>query len=216
MTKFKVPGLFLVVGIVISVFASVNLYAHYVPKTEHAKLLSAVTINGTITPGEYTHHYYDKKINYNLYWRVIKDRIYFAIQSPDKGWVGLGLAPTGPVMKGADIYMGYVKNGETYINEEYAEIPYSHVPITQAGGKNSIISYKGKVSSSGTTIEFDRLIKSIGKHNVPIENKPITLMFAYSNAKNFTTYHGPNNTEVKINLVGKTQSGKAIQDNDSD
>ncbi len=209
MTRLKIPLFFLVAGFIILIFTSVDLYAQHAPKTGHAKLLSTVTINGTVTPGEYTRHYYDKKLKYNLYWRVIKGKIYFAIQSPDKGWIGLGLMPTGPAMKGADIYMGYVKGGKTYMNEEYANIPYSHVPITQVGGKNSIITYKGTVNAKGTTIEFSRLIKSISKHNVAIKNKTITLMFAYSNAKNFTTYHGPNRTEVKINLIGKTQSGKA-------
>lgn len=176
-------------------------------------------VNMTVLGEKYTNHFYDAKTKMNVYWKHDKDKIDFAIQSPGKGWVGIGFNPTGPVMKGADIFMGYVKNGKTYISEEYANTPVSHEPIANAGGKDCILSYKGESSSSGTTIAFSKSIKSCGKFDTTFTNKPVTVMLAYSNdAKNFTTYHGPNNHDiVQINFLGNnTEKTNLIGTNELD
>ena len=50
---------------------------------------------------------------YFLYWAFNDDRITFEVHVRTHGWVGLGFTNNGG-MKGADIVIGWIKNGETY------------------------------------------------------------------------------------------------------
>ncbi|MGC8616332.1 MAG: DOMON domain-containing protein [Desulfurella sp.] len=195
----NISMIFFIIGIVLISFVTYEILL----KQKHPK------VNMTVLGTKYTNHFFDEKTKINVFWKINKNKIHFALVSPGKGWVGIGFNPKGPVMNGADIFMGFVKNGKTYINEEYANTPYSHEPITQAGGKDCILSYKGESTPDGTILTFERNLKSCGLHDKTISNKDMTVMLAYSNGKNFTKYHGPNHNEVHINFFKNTKKQKS-------
>ncbi|MGC8501619.1 DOMON domain-containing protein [Desulfurella sp.] len=200
MTRYlKISIIFFVIGIIILGFTTYEIIHN------NQKPHVSMSVLGT----KYTNHFFDEKTKINVFWKIDKSKIHFALESPGKGWVGIGFNPKGPVMNGADIFMGFVKNGKTYINEEYANTPYSHEPITQAGGKDCILSYKGESTPDGTILSFERNLKSCGLHDKTIANKDMTVMLAYSDGKDFTKYHGPNHNEVHINFFSKNAKHKS-------
>ncbi len=196
--KNKVAWWFLFAGLVIIIGTTIDMVGENFKPA--AKLLSTVTIDGNIQPGEYTHHFYDKKTKFSLYWRIINSKLYIAMHSPKKGWVAVGLGAK-KAMQDADIYIAYVKNGKTYLSEEFGNTPFSHVSIESLGGKSVVEKYAGKACSKGTFIEFERPLKVNLKYAKSIEKKPMTVIFAYSTAADFTTYHGAGSRgTTKINF----------------
>jgi len=186
-SKNRVGWWFLWVGLAIILLVAADMVAENLKPS--VKLLSKVTVDGNIQPGEYTHHFFDKKSKYNLYWRIIGNKIYFGMHSPKKGWVAVGLGAK-KAMQGADIYIAYVKGGKTYLSEEYGNTPFSHVPLKSLGAKPVVEKYAGKVCSKGTFIEFERPLKVNSKYAKSIQKKKMTVIFAFANAADFTTYHG--------------------------
>lgn len=56
----------------------------------------------------------DNNGQYRLFWKIAGDEIVFEVHVATLGWIGLGFSPQGG-MTGADIMVGGVKNGQTYI-----------------------------------------------------------------------------------------------------
>ncbi len=205
--KFKIAWWFLVIGALILIGVGIDIFAENTKPT--IKTLSFVTVNGNIQPGEYTHHFFDRKTKYSLYWRIIGKNIYFAMHSPKKGWVAVGLGAK-KAMKDADIYIAYVKNGKTYLSEEYGNTPFSHVSIKNMGGKPIVEKYAGKINSKGIFVEFKRPLKVNSKFAKTINDKVMNVIFAYSTAADFTTYHGAGSRgTTKINFLASTTNKKS-------
>ena len=58
----------------------------------------------------------DEDQNVNLYWNVSTEEkeIYFTVEAKTTGWVGFGISSGQGKMEGADIVIGWVKDGKTY------------------------------------------------------------------------------------------------------
>ena len=58
----------------------------------------------------------DEKQNVNLYWNLKREEkeIYFTVEAKTTGWVGFGISSGQGRMEGADIVIGWVKDGKTY------------------------------------------------------------------------------------------------------
>ena len=58
----------------------------------------------------------DEDKNVNLYWNVKTEEkeIYFTVEAKTTGWIGFGISSGQGKMKGADIVIGWVKDGKTY------------------------------------------------------------------------------------------------------
>jgi len=58
----------------------------------------------------------DEDQNVNLYWNVSTEEkeIYFTIEAKTTGWIGFGISSGQGKMEGADIVIGWVKDGKTY------------------------------------------------------------------------------------------------------
>ena len=55
---------------------------------------------------------------YYLYWSLEKERIIFEVHVRSLGWFGLGLTNNGRMM-GADMFVGWIKDGVTYFKVNY-------------------------------------------------------------------------------------------------
>jgi len=201
-SAYKVGLWFLGAGVLVLLIVAIDMFHEYGGGGK-VKLLANVTVDGKIKPGEYTNHFFNKKTGYSLYWRIKGGNIYFGLHSPKKGWVAVGLGGK-KAMQDADIYMGYVKNGKTYFKEEWGNTPYSHVPLSSLGEKSVVEKYAGSITPSGVDIEFVRPLKVNEKHVKSIVNKKMRVIFAFSSAKDFTTYHGANSRGItEINFFAK-------------
>ena len=58
----------------------------------------------------------DEDQNVKLYWNVNTEEkeIYFTVEAKTTGWIGFGISSGQGKMKGADIVIGWVKDGKPY------------------------------------------------------------------------------------------------------
>lgn len=162
------------------------------PITASANGLTPVepTIDGVIGEGEYAHQLVDETTGMTLSWTVLGQRLFMAMSSPGQGWIAMGLDPDGPIMQGADILMGYVANGETFLEDHWANSPTSHVNDVDAGGTNNIVAFAGSENQAGTVIEFERPILTDDAFDKPLPHKEIFVQIAYAQKDDWKTYHG--------------------------
>ncbi|HED03236.1 MAG TPA: hypothetical protein ENI60_00470 [Candidatus Fraserbacteria bacterium] len=207
MNKGTVSIAFLLVGLLGGLVLVADLWVKNAPEppaagapissTSTTSLLP--TLNGVIAAGEYAHSLHDKATGMDLSWSIVGKKIYFGLHSPGKGWLALGLAPEGPAMKGAEIMMGFVKKGQAYMQDEFGNTPYTHEPVTKAGETADLIKFAGAEDAQGTTLEFARLLNPGGKDQKSIVPGVMTIMLAYADKDDWTTYHRQR-SEVKLDL----------------
>lgn len=150
-----------------------------------------LAVDGKIGEAEYQNHLRVENIRMDLYWTIKEDRIYVGLHALAKGWLAIGFDPEGPFMKGADIVIGYVKDGQIFLQDNYANGPTGHTADTELGSRDDILEKAGSQDEKGTTIEFSRLLDTGDQFDKPIrEGKPLPVILAYSNAADFTSYHG--------------------------
>ena len=58
----------------------------------------------------------DEGDNVKLYWNVstANKEIYFTVEAKTTGWIGFGISSGQGKMKGSDIVIGWVKDGQVY------------------------------------------------------------------------------------------------------
>lgn len=173
-----------------------------------------VKIDGVIEPNEYQFHYLAEKdaFKMDLHWTIDEEFLYVGLVAPASGWVGFGLMPLDPekvTMKGADIVIGYVKDGELFIRDDYADSESSHKADTDLGGTDDILEKAGKESGGQTIIEFKRKLYTKDAFDVPVPVR-VEVFLAYSDADDLTTQHkgkGQGRFHKEINLT----TGKAAE-----
>lgn len=167
------------------------------------------SVDGQIQENEYQNHYRDSKINMDVYWTINEDYIYLALRSHAKGWMGIGIDPTGSLMQGADIILGYVKDGKLFIQDNFANSAVNHASDTALGGKNNILESAGSEDDKGTVIEFKRKLNTADSYDRALTDNEYKVQLAYSDKDDTTSYH-PVKSTVSINFF----SGKG-QDEDT-
>ena len=58
----------------------------------------------------------DESQNVKLYWNIstTREEIFFTVEANTTGWVGFGISSGRGKMEGADIVIGWVKDGQTF------------------------------------------------------------------------------------------------------
>ncbi|KAL9974731.1 hypothetical protein ACROYT_G011810 [Oculina patagonica] len=95
----------------------------------------------------------DQKVK--LYWNVsiANKEIYFTVEAQTTGWVGFGISSGQGKMEGADILIGWVKDGKPYFKDRHAtghvtpqidsQQDYELISLVENGGK-TIMKFKRK------------------------------------------------------------------------
>lgn len=160
-------------------------------------------LDGRISNGEYQYSYFDTQIHASLYWTIDEEAgvIYLGLVSPAPGWVALSLAPTGPRMKGGDILIGYVKDGQVFVRDDYAHEVVSHTADTELSpeGSDNILEKAGSSGPSGTVIEVVRPLEASDAYDKPISQDRMRAQLAYSEVADFSSYHVAR-TAIEINF----------------
>lgn len=133
--------------------------------------------DGKIGDGEYSSQV--KVGQATIYSALDQDGIlYFAVKSPSKGWLGLGLGSKR--MNGAAIFMGYVKDG----TPNFAVMMGQGHKVAPAANIKAVADAVA-LSADGTVIEFSVPIKYYLKSGA----NSIPMIVASSNSADFTSFH---------------------------
>ncbi|MFW9778332.1 MAG: DOMON domain-containing protein [Candidatus Heimdallarchaeota archaeon] len=163
-----------------------------------------VVIDGIVSQGEYPVTLED---SHELTGIIVSfshngTDLFVALESPTKGWVGIGLGPKSVPMDGANIIMGYVSDNGTFAIEDHYGLGTQHFSDIDSGGTNDIKAAAGTENETHTVIEFVFPLSSgdsydhswiLGQENgFHLANHPT--------ADNFGSYHPDHSNLITIKL----------------
>ncbi len=166
-------------------------------------ILCATVIN--LQAVEYAHEVKDKKIAFA--WSVEGDTLAVKLTAETDGWVGIGFNPVKE-MKGADFILGYVKNGEVKLDDDFGYDENSHKPDTKLDGTSDVTLVGGSETGGVTTVEFTIPLDSGDKNDTKIDvNGDTVVLLAYGAGRDsFKSKHKYRNA-LKVNLsTGASQN----------
>jgi len=131
--------------------------------------------------------------NVTFQWRVNRGgTMDCTLSAPTTGWVAVGWGHDG-VIKGSEIIVGYVKDGQATIVDTFGDAP-SHAKLVTDLGNDDIISNKsGSVENGTTKLEFTLQMHAIGDYHDPL-NSGQTYEFIF--------LHGPNGAQDLSSFPG--------------
>ncbi|MFN4218419.1 MAG: DOMON domain-containing protein [Candidatus Bipolaricaulia bacterium] len=205
---------------VLVVVALVGVFTGSIPAASQGP----AKIDGQIAAGEYQYQCVvdiskvtaGATFKMSFSWTIDKEFIYVGMQAPATGWVGWGLmngTPGKVIMQGSDLIIGYVKDGQVFIEDTYGDTIFSHKPDTaltykDKGGQEhfgvrDIVEAAGTEDTAGTTIEFKRKLYTGDFFDLPVPVRG-EVYVAYSDVDDFGTVHkgkGEGRSHRLINLM---------------
>ncbi len=136
-------------------------------------------------------------------WKVDGGSLDCVLRSATTGWVGVGFGTSGQ-MKGSEIIIGYVANGQAEVVDSFGDQLNHHAAVTDLGGESIVSNASGTQENGATELHFSVQLNATGKFHVPlVPGQDYILLLAHgpSGADDDVTYHGPGNRgTVKITL----------------
>jgi DOMON domain/Eukaryotic cytochrome b561 len=122
-------------------------------------------------------------------WELTEDFLDGTLEAETEGWIAIGLNPE-QMMQGADFIIGYVKDDEVFIQDDYGSWLTSHVSDLSMGGQDDIQIIGGEESGGRTVIRFRKPLTSADEfdHNI-IRGETISVLFALGTKDDFTSMH---------------------------
>ncbi len=165
------------------------------------------SIDGQLAEGEYANRYLAESIGMELHWTIEDEYLYLALKAPTRGWLAIAWDPTGPIMEGEDILIGYIREKELFLQDYYAHTSVSHANDVSLGGRDDVLEASGSEDENFTIIEFRRKLDTKDKFDRPLTRGIHTVQLAYAPNDDFLTYHGEKRTVVNIDFfAGSAQS----------
>ncbi|MHA1967734.1 MAG: DOMON domain-containing protein [Candidatus Hodarchaeales archaeon] len=148
-------------------------------------------IDGIIESNEYQSSITLSTDEYQLYWQIHEETIYWGMEAKTKGWVAIGFDPTSN-MKDADMVFGWVTSASMVeIRDCYSTGTYGpHPPDIELGGTDDIIAFNGTENSETTIIEFSRLLEPDDEYdnNIP-KTGSYKIIWSFGNSDDFNQGH---------------------------
>ncbi|AFV76182.1 hypothetical protein Thermus77359_03020 [Thermus oshimai] len=125
-------------------------------------LAQAPKVDGKIAAGEYAKSYKHEKSGITLYWSIVGDTLYLALEGESKGWIGVGfLSEKTNKKQGADQYLFYLEGGKLVALDMYqTKRTGAPVPDDKEGGKNSILASAATYEGGRWSVEWSRKLKT--------------------------------------------------------
>lgn len=134
-----------------------------------------------------------------FYWEIIDGNINIILSAPTEGWVAVGFNPSR-MMKDADILIGYVKNGEVFMEDHFGSGNTKHQADIVLGGTEDISVLGGSEEGGKTTLKFSIPLHSRDSNDRKLEEgEEYKVIFAYGKKDDFKSYHKLR-TSLKITL----------------
>jgi len=142
------------------------------------------SVDGTVAANEYSYsHDFDQQMT--LYASRTATTLYLAVVANTSGWVGVGV---GPKMDGADIFMGFVKDGKVSFKPQVGK---GHVHRDAPADVNDTIEkFAMKQRGGKTTLEVALKAGAYIKKG----QSTLDLIFAMGDQTILTTYHSYRNS----------------------
>ncbi|KAJ3272255.1 hypothetical protein HDV01_005794 [Terramyces sp. JEL0728] len=136
-----------------------------------------------------------------LYWTVdaAAKEVEFAVVSKNGAtWVAIGTSDAGG-MKGADIWLGYKKNGEFTLEDRFSEA-YGYPILDQQQDLQLLSSYQSYFT---TAFAFKRSLESCDDRDANLVTAhPMWFVFAIGTSNDFTMHAPGDNAQVYLDLEG--------------
>jgi len=141
------------------------------------------SVDGTVTANEYSYsHDFDQQMT--LYASRTATTLYLAVVANTRGWVGVGV---GPKMDGADIFMGFVKDGKVSFKPQLGK-GHGHKDAP-ADVSDTVQKSAMKQSGGKTTLEIALKADAYIKKG----QSTLDLIFAMGDQASYTPYHSYRN-----------------------
>jgi hypothetical protein len=147
---------------------------------------------------DYKHTIEAKDISFS--WTIDGDKLAGKIAAKTDGWVGVGFNPSDK-MKDANFVIGYVKDGETKMIDEYGTTPTGHKNDEELGGKTDVTLVGGTEEGGMTTIEFVMPLQSGDEKDgsLVVDGDTVVLLAYGSGRDSFKSKH-KFRTAITVNL----------------
>ncbi|MCR4421438.1 MAG: hypothetical protein GYA61_03840 [Spirochaetales bacterium] len=158
-----------------------------------------IIVDGIINPNEYTNKYSFDNNNFIVYAEILKDIVYFGIESNASGWIAIGFDPTS-AMKDADMILAVVLDKEVKAFDTYSTGIFGpHPDDTSINGTYDILSFAGKKDNNKIYFEFSRKTDTKDSKDKPIlKGKEIKLLWAYSDSTDIKSKHKKRGSEIIV------------------
>jgi len=126
-----------------------------------------------------------------LTWKPDGQNLNVTVKAPTTGWVAVGFDPTVG-MKDANLIIGYVKGGQTFVRDDYGAAPTAHQADASGGGRDNVTNKRGKEEGGATEISFTIPLDSgDGRDRKLVVGQTYKVLLAHgpNGADDFTTQH---------------------------
>jgi len=162
----------------------------------------SLLLTGGLYAAEYQHSLTVDKMTFD--WSIEGENIAIKLAAPTKGWVGIGFHPTVE-MKGANIILGFVKDGKVEIEDDFGNQPTIHTADTKREGKDNVTVIGGSETGDITTLEFSIPLRSDDPNDGSIEpNGDTKVILAYGPDRDSTKLKHQFAKTITVNLAGGT------------
>ncbi len=122
-------------------------------------------------------------------WEIIDEKINIILSAPTNGWVAVGFNPSR-MMKDANILIGYIKNGEVFMEDHFGAGNTKHRADIDLGGTEDITILGGSEEDDKTTLQFSIPLHSRDSNDRKLEEgEEYKVIFAYGRKDDFKSYH---------------------------
>ena len=137
-------------------------------------------VDGTLEPGEYDHRLSVIDATATVAWSGDgQGGLFLAVSAPTTGWVGVGIG--SPVMDGAWIFLGYVKDGRPVFSQQRG-VGHTHTPQPSRADRWAVAQ-----AGETTTVEFH-----LSADQMPVTGPSVPFIVAYADRADLTTFHEDN------------------------
>ncbi|MFX0208077.1 MAG: DOMON domain-containing protein [Candidatus Hodarchaeota archaeon] len=166
-------------------------------------------VDGVISTAEYLSETSLASGDFQLYWQIEVDSIFFGMVGTTTGWLAVGFNPT-TAMQNADMVFGWIfSNGSVITIDAFSTGPNGpHPADIDLGGTVDILSFNGTEGEEKTTIEFSRLLITGDQYDNDIPSSgEYDIIWALGNTDDFGLKHIKRGSAT-INIGGTNGSSK--------
>lgn len=141
------------------------------------------------------------KRDINLKWKVDGNHLKIIVRAPTDGWIAVGFNPKHH-MQDANIIIGYVKDGNIFMRDDWGSGHTAHQADKALGGLDNLTDKSGREVDGFTEISFTIPLDSGDAYDqvlVPGQKCKVILAYGRKGADNFTSFH-KRATTVEITL----------------
>ncbi|HUV86918.1 MAG TPA: DOMON domain-containing protein [bacterium] len=124
-------------------------------------------------------------------WKPEGKNLNATVKAPTTGWVAVGFDPA-IAMKDANLIIGYVKDGQAFIRDDYGSTLVNHKADVNGGGQDNVTNKRGKEEDGVTEIGFTIPLDSGDERDRKlVVGRTYKVLFAYGpdGADNFKSQH---------------------------